>query len=392
MSWALRFESVTKRYRAGLPRYRSVRDDLTGALRRRPRVAGAEVVALRELCFAVDAGEAVALIGPNGAGKSTALRIAARITAPTSGTVRVRGRVGALIDVGAGIHPELTGRENIWLYGAICGLDRHAVAARFDAIVALAELEHDLDRQVKHYSSGMQLRLGFSIAASVEPEVLVVDEALAVGDARFQARCLARMSELTSSGTSLLYVSHDLASVQAVCERAVLLVGGTIAHDGPATETVKAYIHWIEQEAASTHPDVAAVLLDRGGQAASTFVPLGQLRVRCTVAAAPVDRQLGLVVRDGNPWTTFGVRANLPAGTTALECVIERLPLAGGVYQLWAAIGEDVSSGAQWQPIGSFHVLDDDEQGAGDAAGAGGRPPWMQPIAVDARWTVIDRL
>ena len=169
--WALRFEHVTKQYRTGAG-YRSLRQEMTDRTDR-----PASRPALHNVSFEVEEGEAFAVIGPNGAGKSTALRIAARVTGPTSGCVRVRGRVGALIEVGAGIHPELTGRENIWLYGAILGLKRRDIAARFDAIVDFAELGDVLDRPVKRYSSGMQLRLGFSIAAGVEPDVLVVDEA-----------------------------------------------------------------------------------------------------------------------------------------------------------------------------------------------------------------------
>jgi ABC-type polysaccharide/polyol phosphate transport system ATPase subunit len=190
MTTAIRFDNVTKSYRRSGEDYRALRDDLTRIFTRKGRSdVRHEVTALRDLSFEIKAGEAVALIGANGAGKSTALKVVSRITYPTAGTVTVRGRVGALIEVGSGLHPELTGRENVQLYGRILGLPGRYVRARFDEVVEFAGLAHAIDRPVKQYSSGMQLRLGFSIAAHLEPEVLIVDEALSVGDAAFQHRC-----------------------------------------------------------------------------------------------------------------------------------------------------------------------------------------------------------
>ncbi|MFN0089336.1 MAG: ABC transporter ATP-binding protein [Acidimicrobiales bacterium] len=384
--WALRFEEVSKSYRPAAG-YRSLRQDLAALARgrraRRPRPPARR--ALDSVSFEVAEGEALAVIGPNGAGKSTALRIAARVTAPSAGRVRVRGRIGALIEVGAGIHPELTGRENIWLYGAILGLSRREIAARFDEIVAFAELEAALDQQVKRYSSGMQLRLGFAIAAGVAPDVLVVDEALAVGDARFQLRCLARMAELVRSGSALVYVSHDLASVEAVCARAALLLEGRVAHLGPAAETVGAYLRWVEQGA-----DEAAcgAMLDAAGRPCAVFAPGDPAVVRVPLPAAaaggpgpgragPITVALG--IRDGHAWNVLGAAGSFPphaAGGDAC-CRIAALPLTAGVYQVWGAVEGDAGAEGGWRRIASFRVED---------AAAPARPPWLPPVAFAYEW------
>ena len=182
------------------------------------------------MSFEIEEGESFAIIGPNGAGKSTALKLISRISYPTSGRISIRGRVAALMEVGSGVHPELTGRENIWLYGQILGMTKADIRRRFDEIVEFSELGGAIDTPVKFFSSGMQLRLGFSIAAHLEPDVFVVDEALAVGDAGFQAKCVERMTKLTREGHTLLFVSHDLSAIEAVCERGMFLLGGKRCH------------------------------------------------------------------------------------------------------------------------------------------------------------------
>jgi ABC-type polysaccharide/polyol phosphate transport system ATPase subunit len=244
---AVRFEGVTKRYRRGGQRRPSVGDHwghlkerTTGRLRGRAAPTG--TLALDDVSFEVAEGDAFALVGANGAGKTTALRILTRISRPTAGRVSVRGRIGALIEVGAGLHPDLSGRENIWLYGTILGMLRSEIRQRFDAIVAFAELEDVLDRPLKYFSSGMQLRLGFSIASYLEPDILVVDEALAVGDIAFQAKCTQRMQDMLGEGRTLIYVSHSLSSVEELCRRGVLLDGGQVAAEGDVGEIVKAYV------------------------------------------------------------------------------------------------------------------------------------------------------
>jgi ABC-type polysaccharide/polyol phosphate transport system ATPase subunit len=244
---AVRFDGVSKQYRRGGQRRPSVGDHwgqlkerATGRLRRQAAPTG--TLALDDVSFDVAEGEAFALVGANGAGKTTALRILTRISRPTAGRVSVRGRIGALIEVGAGLHPELSGRENIWLYGTILGMLRSEIRRRFDDIVTFAELDEVLDRPLKYFSSGMQLRLGFSIASYLEPDILVVDEALAVGDIAFQAKCTKRMQDMLGEGRTLIYVSHSLSSVEELCRRGVLLDGGQVAAEGDVGEIVKAYV------------------------------------------------------------------------------------------------------------------------------------------------------
>ncbi len=198
--------------------------------------------ALRDVSFSVSQGEAVGIIGPNGAGKTTLLKILAGITEPSSGEARTRGGVGALLDVGTGLHPELTGRENVFLMGSVLGMRRAEVRRRFDEIVSFAGVEQFLDTPVKRYSSGMRMRLAFATAAHIEPPIMVVDEVLAVGDAAFRERCLGKMSEVGRHGRTVLYVSHDLGSITRLCPRAIWLEKGQIRADGPAPEIVSSYL------------------------------------------------------------------------------------------------------------------------------------------------------
>jgi ABC-2 type transport system ATP-binding protein/lipopolysaccharide transport system ATP-binding protein len=237
-------DSVSKRFVLGRSSYATLRDDVMWALRpRRPAVSRElDLWALRDVSFEVDDGEVVGIIGHNGAGKSTLLRILARITEPTSGASRTRGRVGALLDVGTGFHPELSGRENVFLSGAILGLRRSEIRRRFDDIVSFAGIEKFLDTPIKRYSSGMYLRLAFSVAAHLEPDVVVVDEILAVGDAEFQRRSLGRMSEFANEGRTVLFVSHDLGAVSRICGRVIWMDQGTIRHDGPVARGIEAYL------------------------------------------------------------------------------------------------------------------------------------------------------
>jgi len=198
--------------------------------------------ALRDVSFEIKQGELVGIIGRNGAGKSTLLKILSRITDPTSGFADVVGRVGALLEVGTGFHPELTGRENIFLNGAILGMRRLEIHRKFDEIVAFSEIEKFLDTPVKHYSSGMYVRLAFAVAAHLEPEILLVDEVLAVGDARFQKKCLKKMGSVGREGRTVLFVSHSMPAITRLCERAILLDGGQVDRDGPAKEIAAYYL------------------------------------------------------------------------------------------------------------------------------------------------------
>ncbi|HOI95223.1 MAG TPA: ABC transporter ATP-binding protein [Syntrophobacter fumaroxidans] len=198
--------------------------------------------ALEDVCFEVRRGDVVGIIGRNGAGKSTLLKILSRITEPTAGRVRLRGRVGSLLEVGTGFHPELSGRENIFMNGAILGMTRAEITRKFDEIVAFAEIEKFLDTPVKRYSSGMYVRLAFAVAAHLDPEILLVDEVLAVGDVQFQQKCLGKMSEVSRGGRTVLFVSHNMAAVNALCARGILLSRGRVAEDGPVSGVVAAYL------------------------------------------------------------------------------------------------------------------------------------------------------
>jgi len=201
-----------------------------------------EVWALKDVSFEIKRGEAVGIIGRNGAGKSTLLKILSRITEPTEGRVTIRGRVASLLEVGTGFHSELTGRENIYLNGTILGMTRAEIKRKFDEIVAFSEVERYLDTPVKRYSSGMYVRLAFSVAAHLEPEILVVDEVLAVGDAAFQKKCLGKMEDVAHEGRTVLFVSHNMAAINAICEKSILLQSGTIRQIGSSADIVSLYL------------------------------------------------------------------------------------------------------------------------------------------------------
>jgi lipopolysaccharide transport system ATP-binding protein len=256
---ALRVEGLSKQYRLGGNReaYKTLRDTFTDVVvslwRRaskllRGRGVGAvewgEIFwALKDVSFEIKRGEVVGIIGRNGAGKSTLLKILGRITEPTAGCADVYGRVGSLLEVGTGFHPELTGRENLYLNGAILGMKRVEIGRKFDEIVAFAEIERFIDTPVKHYSSGMYMRLAFAVAAHLEPEILLVDEVLAVGDARFQKKCLNKMQDVGQQGRTVLFVSHNMPAITRLCARAILLDGGRVLQDGPSHRVVSAYVH-----------------------------------------------------------------------------------------------------------------------------------------------------
>jgi homopolymeric O-antigen transport system ATP-binding protein len=248
----VKVEGLSKRFRiqpreTPSLRYVTLRESLVRLVRspiRRSRNSGAAddtVWALKDATFDVVPGEVMGIIGPNGAGKSTLLKILSRIIEPTSGRVELYGRVASLLEVGTGFHPDLSGRENVFLNGAILGMKRREIEAKFDEIVAFAEVEKFIDTAVKHYSSGMYLRLAFAVTAHLDPEVMIVDEVLAVGDASFQKKCLSKMDEVTRSGRTVLLVSHSMGMVTQLCQRAILLNEGRIHKLGPAAEVVAHY-------------------------------------------------------------------------------------------------------------------------------------------------------
>ena len=240
-------QHVSKEYRIGQVRKReSLREMLASKMqfwRRKGREAEGKFLALDDVSFSVGEGEVVGIMGRNGAGKSTLLKVLARITPPTKGTVHLRGRMASLLEVGTGFHPELTGRENIFLNGAILGLRRKEIIARFDEIVAFAEVAQFLETPVKHFSSGMYVRLAFAVAAHLDPEILVVDEVLAVGDMAFQKRCLGKMNEVSRSGRTVLFVSHNMATIENLCQRGIVLEKGRVVLDASVKDAVQHYLN-----------------------------------------------------------------------------------------------------------------------------------------------------
>ena len=239
---AIVFNNISKKYEIGL-RLGSIRDNIPMMLKkligRKPKRE--YIWALKDVSFDVDRGGALGIIGPNGAGKTTILKLLSRITKPTSGTIKTEGRVSALIELGAGFHPDLTGRENIYLNGAILGLKKREIDERFDKIVAFSELEKFIDTPVKYYSSGMHVRLGFSVAAHINPDILLIDEVLAVGDMSFKRKSLKKMTELRNNDTTVVFVSHDLRSIEIMCKEALFIANGRIISKGDVRDVVTAY-------------------------------------------------------------------------------------------------------------------------------------------------------
>jgi lipopolysaccharide transport system ATP-binding protein len=253
MTPAISVQGLSKLYEIGAcdsAPYRTLRESMMKGLRslrsrfRRSaeRQSQTEFWALKDVSFDIKPGEVVGIVGRNGAGKSTLLKVLSRITPPTRGRAWLNGRVGSLLEVGTGFHPELTGRENVYLNGAILGMSRREIGRKFDEIVAFAEIEQFLDTPVKRYSSGMYTRLAFAVASHLEPEILIVDEVLAVGDAQFQQKCLGRMSEVSREGRTVLFVSHNMSAMKSLCTRGVLLEHGSVVYDGDIDQTVNRYL------------------------------------------------------------------------------------------------------------------------------------------------------
>ncbi|HEX4439957.1 MAG TPA: ABC transporter ATP-binding protein [Thermoanaerobaculia bacterium] len=311
--------------------------------------------ALQDVNFDVTEGEVVGVIGRNGAGKSTLLKILSRITEPTHGFAEIHGRVASLLEVGTGFHPELTGRENTYLNGAILGMKRAEIERKFDEIVAFSEVEQFIDTPVKRYSSGMYLRLAFAVAAHLEPEILLVDEVLAVGDAEFQKKCLGKMGDVAREGRTVLFVSHNMSAVQALCPRSILLRKGGVAIDGPTPEVLREYLGYLNTSAAQAfenNPDrrgdgavrlTGARILDSHGRhverlVAGTPITL-EFGYENTVGADHVEVNLGIINHLGTAVAHFSTKVagfsvdDLGARGT-LTCHIPKLPLPPGDYRV----------------------------------------------------------
>ena len=354
---AIRVQNLSKQYTIGARGggAQTFREMLTGALaapfRRWARLKGAvpaseQFWALQGLDFEVKAGEALGVIGRNGAGKSTLLKILSRITEPTLGRAVIRGRVSSLLEVGTGFHPELTGRENIMLNGAILGMSRREILRKFDEIVAFAEVAKFLETPVKHYSSGMYVRLAFAVAAHLEPDILVVDEVLAVGDLAFQRKCMGRMSQVAHEGRTVILVSHNLGAIQALCHSAMYLDQGRQIAYGNAGEIARAFAADMQSRAAAATVrevgvDLALLKLDVGGGYASAladapFTVELAIRLDTTVhdvslmVFSPLGDRIGIV-----DCRSTGMPLDLRAGSTLrVEGHIKSLPLVEGEYRL----------------------------------------------------------
>lgn len=246
---AIEINNIGKKYKLGQrgPAYTTLRDSISGMFKKKDKISeeekeSAELWALDDINLKIERGDVVGVIGRNGAGKSTLLKILSRITEPSTGQISLKGRIGSLLEVGTGFHPELTGRENIYLNGSIIGMRKKEIEDKFDEIIAFSEIERFIDTPVKHYSSGMYVRLAFAVAAHLEPEILLVDEVLAVGDLQFQKKCLGKMQDVASQGRTVLFVSHNMAAVKRLCTKGVLLDKGKLAYYGDVEEAVHHYV------------------------------------------------------------------------------------------------------------------------------------------------------
>jgi lipopolysaccharide transport system ATP-binding protein len=353
---AIRCENLSKQYRIGSPdSYKTLRDAISSAAlaafrrsKNNSRNGHGHIWALQDVSCEIKRGEVVGIIGLNGAGKSTLLKILSRITAPTRGRADVYGRVGSLLEVGTGFHPELTGRENIYLNGAILGMRKAEIDRKFDEIVSFAEVEKFLDTPVKRYSSGMYVRLAFGVAAHLETEVLLVDEVLAVGDAQFQKKCFEKMRDIGVQGRTILFVSHNMSAVRSICKQALILEKGRVVAQGDIDETVDRYLSQNSStqgscEAVETNTfSVAAVeVTSATGPVIKTFDPV-QVKVRFTPKAEIRDPGLyvSILTMDSRRLTGLDLKdfittASLRAGETVeLGFTIDSLPLLPGTYQL----------------------------------------------------------
>jgi lipopolysaccharide transport system ATP-binding protein len=395
----------------GAFRYRALREEIGQWAkaplrwwRRQKHRKSEDFWALQEVDFSVQPGEVIGIIGRNGAGKSTLLKIFAKITKPTTGEVRLRGRVGSLLEVGTGFHPELTGRENVFLNGAILGMKRTEIVRKFDQIVEFAEVEKFLDTPVKRYSSGMYVRLAFAVAAHLQPEILIVDEVLAVGDMAFQRKCLGRMREVGKSGCTVLFVSHSMPAIESLCTRALLLDGGRLAKDGAVQDLIHEYHQRVLQPANGSDDCLAersdlgrvhkvyrtAELLNDRGQP-TNFLPLGGL----------FHLRLGLdsPVTIDSPTITIGIDDTLGhrllslvtpltnpildkvLGACRIDCHVGNFPLAPGEYWIKLGLRSSVTEIDEVERVMHFTVINADKFGEGRGIHQG-------LCVAPAQWTV----
>lgn len=363
--------------------------------------------AVNDVSFDVQPGEAVGVIGRNGAGKSTLFKLMSRITEPTKGRIEIRGRLGSLLEVGTGFHQELTGRENIYLAGSILGMTRREINSKFKQIVEFAEIDSFLDTPVKRYSSGMYVRLAFGVIAHLEPEILIVDEVLAVGDAPFQKRCIDRMTQLTQSGKTILFVSHNMQQIPRLCKRAVMLERGQLIAEGPANEIVQSYMDRLLKDARSGdlrekprtgdgRAKFANVqLVDDAGRPLSVFTCGDDMIIRVTIDAKTNLEDVGVMVvaqtLDGlrvvSGWTKeIEFPVNLKTGEQTLQCRIEKARIRPGQTIMFALRMELNGNGALLDQLDNVAVYDvvDDERHHHLSAN-----PDQGAFVCDYQWSVV---
>jgi lipopolysaccharide transport system ATP-binding protein len=385
---AITIENLGKQYTLG--RQRTKDDGLRHAIenamhapvtwlrsrRRREKPKEMDFWALKNVSFQIKPGEVVGIIGRNGAGKSTLLKILSRITVPTEGRIRINGRIASLLEVGTGFHQELTGRENIFLNGAILGMTHAEIIRKFDEIVAFSEIEEFLDTPVKRYSSGMYVRLAFAVAAHLEPEILIVDEVLAVGDAAFQKKCLGKMGSFAESGKTVLFVSHNMEAVRSLCQRGIWLKDGQLHRDGKADEVIETYFNSVSAElsfSCVSHDYGLAikkvVLKNNRGEESSQFHPGEDLIVEINYDAQTRLEQpyvvLGVQSANGSCFTANmlldGRRPEVLSGIGKLACRFKSLPLFPQSYSVKMSIrtknGNDMI--IKYQEVAYFNVVGD---------------------------------
>jgi homopolymeric O-antigen transport system ATP-binding protein len=368
---ALSVENLSKSYTIShegrdRSRYKTLREDLVAMpkrlwsrLSRNGQSSPETFWALKDISFEIKQGEVVGIIGRNGAGKSTLLKILSRITEPTSGEGKIYGRIGSLLEVGTGFHPELTGRENIFLNGAILGMSRAEIRARFDEIVAFAEVEKFLDTPVKRYSSGMYVRLAFAVAAHLNPEILLVDEVLAVGDAGFQKKCLGKMKDISKGGKTVLFVSHNMAAISTLCETAIWLSQGKVNSVGPAPAQIASYASQFISRSADKMVDVASGPIEitevslraPNGELRTNFDQFEPITIHIDVECKTARPQLRFVVRvrptkndivilETTDWDFGDGLGKNRTGNYAVECHLPGNLLSIGTYMLSVGIDE----------------------------------------------------
>jgi lipopolysaccharide transport system ATP-binding protein len=408
-------ENVSKQYRLGLIGGGTLKGDLArwwARVRKQPdphlkigqehlaERMGEEFWALRDVSFEVKQGEVLGIIGRNGAGKSTLLKILSRVTAPTEGRIRLAGRVASLLEVGTGFHPELTGRENTYLNGAILGMTKREIDRKFDEIVAFSEVEQFIDTPVKRYSSGMYVRLAFAVAAHLDPEILIVDEVLAVGDAAFQKKCLGKMGDVARGGRTVLFVSHNMASVSVLCTSALLLSAGAVEATGTVSSMTAAYLR---QHVASCHEWVGASAAEQPAQFEHIAVLASDGSVATAIGAGSALRlQMVIVLRDRCPGLRLSVSLADDRGEWLFASAPEDAgivaPMEPGRYVILWSCPSGILLARQyaiqcslWRKAqGALHVVDDlrcDVQQAACWAYAGGNDRAGQ-LAIRCDWSI----